>query len=103
MRVKMATTTKATGPIREEEARELLTHRRAQLLGRMASDTASAAKSRDSLGAERVPGDAGDRAQRDLAEEDRLADAARASARLKLLDAAWARLAAGTYGQCIDC
>lgn len=99
----MPTTTRGTEAIQEEEARELLTRRREQLMGRMASDAAPAVRSRETLGADRAPGDAGDRALRDLAEEDRLHDAARASARLKLIDAAWARLGVGTYGLCTDC
>ena len=85
-----------------EEVRQLLERRRAQFLGRIDTDAAPADASRATV-EPRGPGDAGDRALRDLAEEDRLNDAQRASSRLKLIDAARARLSAGTYGLCTDC
>jgi DnaK suppressor protein len=89
--------------ISPEEVRTLLERRRAQFLVRMSSDAAPAILSQEAEGQLRGPGDAGDRALRDLAEEDRLHDAQRASALVKLIDAALARLNAGTYGLCLDC
>jgi len=89
--------------INSDEVRTLLAQRRTQLLGRLESDSAPALSNHEAVGEVRGPGDAGDRALRDLAEEDRLHNAQRSSGLVKLIDAALARLKAGTYGLCIDC
>jgi DnaK suppressor protein len=95
-----------TGTIDRVHFQGLLLERRAALLGRIDEDTLA---ERDVAEATEGPrerlgiGDAGDDATYEVAEDDRLGDAQRATDAVRLIDEALARIADGSYGTCIDC
>jgi len=85
------------------EFQALLFARRMALLARIDED--ALAKHKDDAGSEgaRDSQDAGDSSVYEVAQSARLENAQNASHRIRLIDAALARIFDGTYGVCIDC
>lgn len=83
--------------------RDRLEARRQALLARIDRDAGPQAGSAQANEEGRDARDAGDESEHDFEEDIRLIDAERATAMLKRVEDALARIAAGTYGRCIDC
>ncbi len=80
----------------------LLERRRASLM-RIDEKTLAECDSTASSEGLRETQDPGDNSVREVAQDERFGDAQRATSEVRLLDAALARIADGSYGMCSDC
>jgi DnaK suppressor protein len=81
----------------------LLLERRRASMQRLDDRTFAERDATESSEGLREAQDQGDSSVREAAQDARLGDAERATAEVRLLDAALARIADGTYGRCSDC
>ncbi len=93
----------ADPPIDLKWARKALVDKREALLGRIEADAVPKDVAVTTNVEVREPWDAADGSVSDVAQDDLLTDAERASDAVRLVDEALSRLNAGSYGLCIDC
>ena len=93
----------SAGRIDLQQARELLTQKRALLLNRLDTRMFPERTQPVNLDERRTPGDAADSSSQSEEEDKLLSHAQRANDAVKEVDEALLRVDDGTYGTCIDC